>query len=115
MPIIPSTPASNSLVKQVAAVASVNPYPGLTLALDPCSSKYESIFLFNSPVKISPPLITASIQFKSFFFNFCFNNASYNVGTPTKKLGLVVLIILPNFLALNLGSKIHFIPHNSGV
>ena len=73
---------------------SVNPYPPLTSAVDPCSFKNSSNLLFKSCVRVSPPDITTFTEASPFLEKLFLSNASYNVGTPAINVGLCFLIMM---------------------
>ena len=96
--------------KTQAPVHSVKPYPHRSSVFAPWAFKNSSISRLKSGSIISPPL-TAHVRCdKPFRRSFVFNNASYKVGTPIKKLGLYFFNKLPNFLGLKSGTKTIFIP-----
>ena len=109
--------SSNTLsgVKQHAPVASVNPYPTLILAFEPCACKKSFTLSRRVVFKASPPHITDLTHSKSFEPILLSSKASYKVGTPAIKVGLFFRIISPNFLKLKDGIKIAPIPTERGV
>src|SRR5664279_2218154 len=109
-PIEPSRYSVNGIA-MIAVTASVSPYPSSNFIVPPCAATSASNRSFTCRGNVSAPEKHARRQDKSLLASDgSFDNASYNVGTPTRRFGRALFSSFATISAENCGTRIDVAP-----